>query len=55
MLGARKCKAGAGPDLLHKADLELDQLRYTVRLCQEIGLLSQKQYLHVGRLARGDW
>ena len=41
--------------------MELDRLRYTVRLCRELELLTQKQYRHasgllaeVGRLL-GTW
>ena len=44
-----------------QADVELDRLRYTVRLCHEIGLLSQRQYrtasgllAEVGKLL-GTW
>ena len=44
-----------------EVDLELDRLRYTVRLCHEVGVFSLKQYRHasgllaeVGRLA-GKW
>jgi len=47
---ARKCSADERPGLLHQADLELDKLRYTVRLCHEIGLLSHKQYRHASGL-----
>ncbi len=36
LLAARKCTAQKRPALLHQADLELDRLRYTVRLCREI-------------------
>ena len=46
---------------LRQADVELDRLRYTVRLCRDLELLSQKQYRHasgllaeVGRLL-GTW
>jgi hypothetical protein len=52
LLRARKCPAEERRTFLRQADLELDRLRYTVRLCHEIGLLSEKQYLHaVGLLA----
>jgi hypothetical protein len=61
LLAARKCRDEERQALLHQADIELDRLRYTVRLCHEIGLLSQKQYRHasgllaeVGRLL-GTW
>jgi hypothetical protein len=61
LLAARKCSDAERPNLLRQADLELDRLRYTVRLCHEIGILSQKQYRHasgrlveVGRLL-GTW
>ncbi len=51
LLAARKCSVEERPALLRQADVELDRLRYTVRLCHEIGLLSQKQYRHTsGRL-----
>jgi 23S rRNA-intervening sequence protein len=50
LLRARK----VGPDerlaLLRDADVDLDRLRYTVRLCQELGLLSPKQYQHAAGL-----
>ena len=61
ILEARKCSDDERPVLLHRADVELDRLRYTVRLCHEIGLLGQTQYRHasgllaeVGRLL-GTW
>jgi len=47
--------------LLARADLELDRLRFTVRLCQELTLFSFKQYeycaerlVEIGRLL-GGW
>ena len=47
--------------LLMRADLELDRLRFTVRLCQDLELLSFKQYeycaerlVELGRLL-GGW
>jgi len=47
--------------LLARADLELDRLRLTVRLCQDLKLLSFSQYEHcaerlveIGRLL-GGW
>jgi hypothetical protein len=61
LLRARKCSAEERPALLRQADVELDRLRYTVRLCHEIGLLSDRQYLHsAGLLAEtgkllGTW
>ena len=61
LLRARKCSAEERPALLRQADVELDRLRYTVRLCHEIGLLSEKQYLYaVGLLSEtgkllGTW
>jgi hypothetical protein len=61
LLKARKTPADARGELLWQADLELDRLRYTVRLCRDLELLSQKQYRHasgllaqVGRLL-GTW
>ena len=61
LLAARKCPAEERPVLLRRADVELDRLRYTVRLCREVGLFGQKQYRHasgllaeVGRLL-GSW
>ena len=50
LLTARKSSSEERGALLHRADIELDRLRYTVRLCQEINLLSQKQYLHAAGL-----
>jgi hypothetical protein len=47
--------------LLARADLELDRLRFTVRLCQDLKLFSFKQYeycaerlVEIGRLL-GGW
>jgi hypothetical protein len=61
LLTARKCPAEERPALLRQADIELDRLRYTVRLCYEIDLLGAKQYRHasglmaeVGKLL-GSW
>ena len=61
LLAARKCAAEERGDLLRRADLELDRLRYTVRLCHEVGVFGQNQYRHasgllaeVGRLV-GKW
>lgn len=61
LLAARKCATEERGDLLRRADLELDRLRYTVRLCHEVDVFSLKQYRHasgllaeVGRLA-GKW
>ena len=50
LLHARKCEAEERLGLLRQADVELDRLRYTVRLCQELGLLSQSQYQHAAGL-----
>ena len=50
LLRARKCAVAERLDLLHQADVELDRLRYTVRLCQELGLLSLKQYQYAAGL-----
>ena len=50
LLAARKCTDAERPALLRRADVDLDRLRYTVRLCHEIGLLSQKQYRHASGL-----
>ena len=50
LLAARKCGQGERPELLRRADIELDRLRYTVRLCHEIGLFSLKQYRHASGL-----
>jgi hypothetical protein len=50
LLRARKCAVAERLDLLHQADIELDRLRYTVRLCQELGLLSLKQYQYAAGL-----
>lgn len=61
LLAARKTPAKGRGALLRQADLELDRLRYTVRLCRDLELLTQKQYRHasgllaeVGRLL-GTW
>lgn len=50
LLAARKCSARERPGLLRQADVELDRLRYTVRLCHEIEILSQRQYRHAAGL-----
>jgi hypothetical protein len=50
LLAARKCTEKERPALLRQADLELDRLRYTVRLCRDIGLFSPKQYAHASEL-----
>ena len=61
ILAARKCTLHERPALLHQADLTLDQLRYTVRIANEMTLLGKNQYAHasgllaeVGRLL-GKW
>ncbi|MCB0044159.1 MAG: four helix bundle protein [Caldilineaceae bacterium] len=50
LLEARKCPPEQRAQLLIEADLELDRLRYSVRLCQEIDLLSRKQGVHAAAL-----
>jgi len=50
LLAARKCPAAERLPLLHQADLELDKLRFTVRLCQELGLFTPKQYQYAAGL-----
>ena len=50
LLTARKCPAKARPELLRQADIELDKLRYTVRLCHALELLGQNQYRHASGL-----
>ena len=50
LLTARKAPQQDRGELLRRADLELDRLRYTVRLCQEINLLGHNQYLHAAGL-----
>jgi hypothetical protein len=50
LLSARKCSIEERPDLLRQADVELDKLRYTVRLCHAIDLLGQNQYRHAAGL-----
>ncbi len=50
LLQARKCKPDERLELLQQADLELDRLRYTVRLCHETNLLSRKQSVYAGGL-----
>ena len=59
--GGPQVRGSGAADLLRQADVELDRLRYTVRLCHEIDLFSLKQYRHasgllaeVGRLL-GTW
>jgi hypothetical protein len=61
LLAARKCTVEERPRLLTQADVTLDRLRYTVRMCRELELLSKKQYAYasgvlaeVGRLL-GKW
>jgi hypothetical protein len=50
LLQARKSETVERGRLLSQADIELDRLRYTVRLCQELGLLSAGQYQHASGL-----
>jgi hypothetical protein len=50
LLKARKCAVSERGALLRQADVELDRLRYTVRLCQELGLLTPKQYQYAAGL-----
>lgn len=50
LLEARKSTPETRRDLLRQADVELDRLRYTVRLSHELGLISQKQYLYAAGL-----
>jgi len=50
LLEARKCPVEARPALLQRADVDLDRLRYTVRLCQELGLLTPSQYQYAAGL-----
>lgn len=50
LLMARKCTAVERPALLRRADVDLDRLRYTVRLCRELELLGPKQYRYASRL-----
>jgi hypothetical protein len=50
LLRARRCVPDQRRALLDQADVELDRLRYTVRLCHELGLFSQRQYLHASGL-----
>ena len=61
LLTARKSPASARGALLVQADIELDRLRYTVRLCHTLALFTDKQYRYlsgllaeVGRLL-GTW
>lgn len=61
LIQARKTSAKKRGVLLRQADVELDRLRYTVRLCRDLELLTQKQYRYasgllaeVGRLL-GTW
>jgi hypothetical protein len=50
LLAARKTPVEARGALLHQADVELDRLRYTVRLCRDLELFTQKQYRHASGL-----
>ena len=50
LLRARKCPVADRPALLNQADIDLDRLRYTVRLCQELGLLTPPQYQYAAGL-----
>ena len=50
LLTARKCSVEERPGLLRQADIELDKLRYTVRLCHALELLGQNQYRHASGL-----
>jgi hypothetical protein len=50
LLAARKCPMTERPALLREADLALDKLRFTVRLCQELKLLTPQQYQHAAGL-----
>ena len=50
LIDARKSPPYRRKELLRQADGTLDKLRYTVRACQELGLISQKQYLHAAGL-----
>ena len=43
-------RAAERPALLREADVALDKLRFTVRLCQELGLLTPKQYQYAAGL-----
>ncbi len=61
LLTARKTPQATRGAVLVQADIELDRLRYTVRLCHGLALFSDKQYRHlsgllaeVGRLL-GSW
>lgn len=50
LLTARKSDDVQRAGLLRRADIELDRLRYTIRLCQELNLFSQSQYQHASGL-----
>ena len=50
LLAARKCPVEQRPELLRQADIELDKLRYTVRLCHTLDLLGLKQYRRASEL-----
>jgi len=61
LLRARKAPGGERGMLLRQADVELDRLRYTARLCHDLTLFTDKQYRYlsgllaeVGRLL-GTW
>lgn len=50
LLTARKTPPAARGAVLVQADIELDRLRYTVRLCHALALLTDIQYRHLGGL-----
>lgn len=50
LLAARKSPPDQRQGLLRQADIELDRLRYTVRVCHGLNLISQKQYLYAAGL-----
>lgn len=50
LIDARKSTPYQRRTLLREVDKTLDKLRFTVRACQELGLISHKQYLHAAGL-----
>ena len=50
LLAARKSPAEQRRELLRRADIELDKLRYTVRLCHALDLLGPTQYRRAAEL-----
>jgi four helix bundle protein len=50
LAAAGKCKGEERRTWLHRADIQLEQLRLWLRLAQDLELITLKQYEHVARL-----